>query len=365
LEVVDNQVGVVVLQHPRERRHAMNTARFLRLGLARAQVHVLPLRGTSSVAPPLDLPPNTDLLYPSPDARDLEGLPVADRPEHLVAIDGTWAQAHRLYRDNPWIAALPCFRLTPTQGSRYRVRVEPSADCLSTVESVIQALRLVEPDLEGTDGVLAAFDRMVEGQIAASAGPSARTRAPRRRRDPVQRVPAGLIAPGARVVVVYAEAAPNDRSLSGQLAPLRVSATALGHDAVFDAMVRTSAAPDAYLCAQMGLTPDDLARAQDEAHVVAALRAFCAADDDSPVVVAGWTGWTLRWVQARLPDLTRVLLKGVWADVSGEKVPSLPDLVADLDLPVSSLSVTGRAGERLALAAAMATHIVGQARGER
>ena len=108
LQPVHNRVGVHVLQHVKESRHALGTVRLLKAGLQRVRVHPFDLRGRSE---PVDLPEGAGLLYPSAEARNLADLPASEWPRHLVVIDGTWAQAHRMHRDNPWVAALPCFTL--------------------------------------------------------------------------------------------------------------------------------------------------------------------------------------------------------------------------------------------------------------
>ena len=74
--------------------------------------------------------------------RDLAELPPGEAPAHLVVIDGTWDQAHRVYRDNAWIRALPHYRLHPDAPSNYRIRREPRFECLSTLEAVAIAIRI-------------------------------------------------------------------------------------------------------------------------------------------------------------------------------------------------------------------------------
>ena len=103
---IDNRHRVIVLQHPRERLHPFGTVRFVTLGLTNSEVHVA--RGADGVglAEPLDLPPDTGLLYPSPDARVLEEVERADLPRALLLLDGTWSHANRLYRQEVRRSAL-------------------------------------------------------------------------------------------------------------------------------------------------------------------------------------------------------------------------------------------------------------------
>lgn len=153
-----------MLQHPRERGHAIGTARFVELGLARSRVIVAGNEG--GLATSLELPEDAAVLYPSPDAEELSHLPSESMPSALLVIDGTWAHAHTLVRENPWIGRLRKVRFTPERESNYRIRREPRADYVSTLEAVVEALEVMEPDLEGLDGLLHAFDKMIDTQIA-------------------------------------------------------------------------------------------------------------------------------------------------------------------------------------------------------
>lgn len=354
---IDNDVRVHVLQHPRERHHPIGTARLLRLGLDSVRVHVLDLNGTGGASRPVKLPPGAGLLYPSADALDLSTLSPRERPRDLVVLDGTWNHAHQIHRDNPWVAALPCYRLGPHGGSRYRIRAEPRLECLSTVESVVAALRCLQPDLAGTDSLLVAFDAMIDAQIDAQAEASDRPPAhsPRKPRQKITEVvPKLLQGPAAEIVVVYTELGPTARIPdASRRGPLRISAMSLDGARSFDRMVRTPRAPDAFQTARMELAPDAFAHARPEAEVVSAFEAFCG---DGPVLVT-WEPRVLRWLQTGPLHGPAVLLKGVWGNVSGERVPSLETLIDTLGVDLPEGPVSGRAGHRLMLASAMTHHL--------
>jgi DTW domain-containing protein YfiP len=161
---VGNRTPVVIVQHPRERRHPFGTVRIARLGLRRVDVHVASSVFTDRVVCPPCAPPGAALLFPGDDATPLHE---SAAPSALVVVDGTWPTARRLVRDNAWLQQLPRVRLSPTAPGRYRIRRAPRpAFQLSTIEAVVAALRILEPDTDGLDALLAAFDRMIERQIA-------------------------------------------------------------------------------------------------------------------------------------------------------------------------------------------------------
>jgi DTW domain-containing protein YfiP len=162
---VANRTGILVLQHPRERLHAIGTVRFARLGLSNVRVRTC-VPGTDASLP---LPPRTALLYPALGARDLATLPHGEQPRHLVILDGTWTHARKMYATQTWLHELPQVCLTPAEPSRYRLRREPRADYVATLEAIVAALRILEPDTDGLDALLASFAAMIDRQATFGA----------------------------------------------------------------------------------------------------------------------------------------------------------------------------------------------------
>ncbi|WP_287028322.1 tRNA-uridine aminocarboxypropyltransferase [Pseudomonas sp. UBA6310] len=158
---------VLLLQHPSESGHALNTARLAALGLQNAELLVgerfEDLQGR------LDDPGHRPcLLFPGADAEVLSaGIPREDsRPLLLVVPDGTWRKARKLLHLNPALAALPRLALPDGMTSRYRVRKAPAAGALSTLEAVVAALNLLESPAS-FDALLRPFERLIDGQIEA------------------------------------------------------------------------------------------------------------------------------------------------------------------------------------------------------
>jgi len=376
LSLIQNEVGVHVLQHPRERRHPVGTARLLRLGLSKVAIHPLDLTGRSAVSAPVDLPDGAGLLYPSPDAQDLDTLTQDKKPSHLVVIDGTWTQAHRIFRDNPWISALPRYTLPTSEPSRYRIRKEPRLECLSTVESVVAALLSLQPGLQGTQTLLSAFEAMIDAQIAASEQP--RTQAPRTRirRKAPKPIPDVLLAPGAQIILAYTEAGAHRPGDSKTQTPQRLSAVTLNGAHVFDRMIKTTTVPDAFLAKQMEVELNAVETGLPYHQVMTAFHEFCtgpSADSPAgdstpgtrstgaPVVLVSWNVRTMRLLENSQANPRCVLLKGVWANLSRKRVPALETLVSNLGLAPADLPVAGRSGRRLAQARAMLQHILDSA----
>lgn len=164
---LDSRTRVLLLQHPSEVSHALNTARLAALGLTHAQLRV------GEVFDDLDQLINQPgyqarLLFPGEDAQVLTAYELADKslPLLLVVPDGTWRKVRKLLHLNPVLAQLP--RVTLPQGavSRYRLRKAPGPGALSTLEAIVQALEILEAPTSFAP-LLRPFEALIEGQIEA------------------------------------------------------------------------------------------------------------------------------------------------------------------------------------------------------
>jgi hypothetical protein len=146
------------------------------------------------------------LLYPGEGAIDVASHPPPG-PVTLVVVDGTWWQARKVIRANPELSALPRYTFTPPTPSEYRIRKEPDAACVSTIEALVHVLGVLEGDRERFHALLAPFRAMIDAQIACARRFSqARVRYEKAPRPPRRRLPPALLAQRDNVVCVYGEA---------------------------------------------------------------------------------------------------------------------------------------------------------------
>ena len=162
---LDSRTRVLLLQHPSEVNHALNTARLAALGLTNAELIV---GEVFADLPTLLKRPGYQarLLFPADDAQPMQAYDASDEPLLLVVPDGTWRKARKMLHLNPLLAALP--RVTLAQGavSRYRLRKAPGPGALSTIEAIVQALQTLEAPAS-FEPLLKPFEALIEGQIAA------------------------------------------------------------------------------------------------------------------------------------------------------------------------------------------------------
>ncbi|WP_053146379.1 tRNA-uridine aminocarboxypropyltransferase [Pseudomonas sp. P97.38] len=162
---LDSRTRVLLLQHPSEVNHALNTARLAALGLNNAELIV---GEVFEQLPQLLHRPGYQarLLFPGEAAQPLQAYAASDDPLLLVVPDGTWRKARKLLHLNPLLAALPRVTLVDGGVSRYRLRKAPEPGALSTVEAIVQALQVLEAPTS-FEPLLKPFEALIEGQIAA------------------------------------------------------------------------------------------------------------------------------------------------------------------------------------------------------
>lgn len=162
---LDSRTRLLILQHPSETSHALNTARLAALGLRNAELQVGEV--FDQLPQWLARPEyRACLLFPGEAAMPLQPIQAGELPLLLVVPDGTWRKARKLLHLNPLLAALPRVSLSDAPASRYRLRKAPEAGALSTIEAIVCALETLETPT-CFQALLRPFDALIEGQIAA------------------------------------------------------------------------------------------------------------------------------------------------------------------------------------------------------
>lgn len=175
LAPVETTVEVVFLQHARETKRAIGTAWLAHLALPRSRLLV----GVDFTERPevQELLVRGDrrpfVLYPGEGSLNLASLSPAELPQPertlLLVPDGTWWEAAKLLRVNPWLAALPRVAVRPDAPTRFVLRRQRTAEGRSTLEAVAAALAVLE-------GAPARFERMLAALDALAAERDSRAR---------------------------------------------------------------------------------------------------------------------------------------------------------------------------------------------
>jgi DTW domain-containing protein YfiP len=171
----------VFLMHPYEfKRVKAATGRLTHLCLADSAIHVgVGFDEHEAVQALIRDPKNFPvLLYPTRGARDLSRgeLPAAElegRRLVVFLLDATWRLVRHMWRDSPSLQRLPRIMFSNAAPSRYVIKRQPEAGCLSTLEATHELLVALERSgldrYPQPDQLLGLFQRMQEVQLRCAA----------------------------------------------------------------------------------------------------------------------------------------------------------------------------------------------------
>ena len=346
---IDNRTHILILQHVKERFHAFNTARIVKQALRNSALIVD--QNANLAARDLPFAAKTGVLYPGPDSRLLSEVPPSERPEQLVILDGTWHHAKTLMSEIPAIRQLPRFRLDPAEPSNYRIRKEPTDFALSTLEATVEALQTMEPETQGLDQLLRAFDTMVDAQLLHPRQ-MGRLRRAKREWQPSANIPWVVIEDLENVVVAYGEAA---HEVSGirrkRKSPVYWVARRLISGESFECAIQSPTTLSPEFLRYLELSRNDFAAALSTEDFRRAWRGFLRPTDTVAVFNESTTR-LLATINAEF--VPSVALKSV--HLQGD-CKTLDRAMASLKLKPRAVPQKGRAGRRLGNAIAFTEHL--------
>jgi DTW domain-containing protein YfiP len=178
---IENEIALLILQHPQEQDKTLGTARLtalhfsdatLKVGLSWASLAkalgrpadpqrwgVLYLGSVRAAA--LDADAEVVAVNRKGEAEERQQT-VLRSLEGVVLLDGTWSQAKALWWRNPWMLKCRRIVLNPARPSRYgKLRREPRSDGLSTLEAAGMLMSRLEQRSEIESALLASFDRLL------------------------------------------------------------------------------------------------------------------------------------------------------------------------------------------------------------
>ncbi len=347
---LETATRVVILQHTRERDMAIGTARMASLALANAELHVgVDWSHSAPLAAALSDPARPPvLLYPGKDARDILREPPVG-PVTLVVVDGTWAQARSVVRDNPVLGALPRYAFSAPEPSRYRIRREPRAEYCSTIEALMHVLGVLEGDPAKFRELLVPFEAMIDAQLACqAASTSPRTRRPRTR-EKRPNLPAEICDRWEDLVCVVGEASAWPYR-AGTATPPAELVHWLAYRPADGSLFEAIAAPRGELAPNTPfhseLTREEIAAGMSPAEVIQRFAAFARPTD----VVCSWGSYAPELFAAHggmLPE-ARLDARFIAQRYTNGRVGGLERYAGEVE-PLAR----GRAGRRLAMLASL------------
>jgi DTW domain-containing protein YfiP len=181
---METRTRFVFLMHPHEFKHEKAaTGRLTHLCLPNSELQMgLAFDDHEAVQEIINDPRNLVMLvYPSASSRnlskgDLTPADIGDRRLVFFLVDATWAGAKKMLRLSPSLQRLPRVMFTPSAPSRYVIKQQPVAGCLSTLETTHELLLALQrsglDDYPLPDQLLGLFARMQDFQLRCASDPN-------------------------------------------------------------------------------------------------------------------------------------------------------------------------------------------------
>ena len=168
----------IILMHPKEyKKTKNNTGKITHKSLLNSEIHVGIDFSENRIIN--NLINNSDnscfILYPDVDSINLSKQIIDDKKQKVIfLIDSTWACSKKILKLSTNLNLLPKISFDFENSSSYKFKKQPSTYCLSTIESTLVILKLLNKqkieniEKKFIDNFLVPFDKMVEFQIEKS-----------------------------------------------------------------------------------------------------------------------------------------------------------------------------------------------------
>jgi len=177
IQLVENRVSLIILQHPQEVFEAKNSARLLHLCLKNSQIYIGEDFGDTFFQEIISPDSYDLLLYPdtpkeksprinSPPGTNPKIPNIDDYLDKLGSIrlwvlDATWRKSRKMLYMNPALQAMPRLGLQDCAPSIYKIRKAHNENQLSTLEASCYALQKLEHDRVDYSPIIKAFAAFV------------------------------------------------------------------------------------------------------------------------------------------------------------------------------------------------------------
>lgn len=179
VHTIETQTKFIILMHPKEFKKIKNgTGHLTHLALKNSELFVGIDFSDNKAINEIIFTHNSFVLYPSKDAINLSSRDIKeytndieDKKTAIFLIDSTWACSIKMLRESKNLKALKHISFENTKLSQFKIKEQPADYCLSTIESTLTVLELLNKcDKENIksldlDMFLNPFHKMIEYQI--------------------------------------------------------------------------------------------------------------------------------------------------------------------------------------------------------
>lgn len=184
---IETNTKFILLMHPKEYRKTKNNS---------GKMTINSLKNSKMIVG-IDFSKNEEIntliennscfvLYPDENAINLNTQTIKNDNRDIVIfiIDSTWACSKKMLKFSPNLNALPKISFTHNLESNYQFKKQPNKYCLSTIESTLCILKLLNKhqiekiEEQSLKDFLTPFNKMVEYQIEQSSSKNIRYKEP-------------------------------------------------------------------------------------------------------------------------------------------------------------------------------------------
>jgi DTW domain-containing protein YfiP len=151
---ITSPLNIIILQHPKETKHAKNTVKLLSLGLKKITVLIgeKPEDWAELAQKVTTKQQNYCLFYPHEQSISMESLSASQQilgqqateffpiNQNIIFIDASWRKALKIWHLNPWLQQCAGWHFDNPPDNQYYIRRTTQKSSLSTLESVAHVL---------------------------------------------------------------------------------------------------------------------------------------------------------------------------------------------------------------------------------
>lgn len=182
---IQTNTQFIILMHPKEFKKTKNgSGHFTHLSLPNSKIYIgIDFTNHDEINLILnDETNNCFVLYPDNNSIKLntQTIQESNKKNVLFIIDSTWPCSRKILASSKNIRDLPKVSFIPTKTSQFKIKTQPNEYCLSTMESTLCILELLNyHKIESIqqnqfDDFLKPFEKMVEYQVNCALEPNGR-----------------------------------------------------------------------------------------------------------------------------------------------------------------------------------------------
>ncbi|SBS31559.1 DTW domain protein [Marinomonas spartinae] len=151
IPTINNALPVLVIQDPKEAKHAKNTLKLMRLALP--SLRCISSEDSEELRGVLDTLSldRWRLVFPSEGSIPIEQVSIEEKKDvdGIVLIDATWRKAKRLFWSVPKLQEMVSWHFVSPPHNTYTIRRSPRGEALSTLEACAYAIeQLTQNDMQ-------------------------------------------------------------------------------------------------------------------------------------------------------------------------------------------------------------------------